>query len=479
MLPQPHSEIQIGGCTVLAPSSRMSVPVYMPTTLPHRDTDAQRLGLTPAPHGVVRVFICSRNRPSTLRCCIGALSHALREAALDRQAICYIVDDSTTPEFSAQVHAIAGTKGLQLAIIDRSRQAAINEQLSRLDAEPSRILRSATRKLGEGPWDLAGVRNLAFLLAYCYSDEDDTVVFLDDDILLTDEVYRGRLVEVDGASLLRELLASTYPRRLVASGAAYSGQFDGSILDHLRMVSEETLTRLSRDPNGGDPRAKDLLEELSLFPSTLPVQRACAGSGDSIEGPGISGALLATTPAALHSHFLPSCYNEDWIWLALLGRAGTEIRRVSCRALHASPPQQEIGWAILDYQNAGEVVYRAVRSTLDGGQFGYSALERCEETISTEHFLSAKQNLMGEMRALLDLRACLDRSLSRWPDGGALRASARSALAGIEQSVGNALGRFDGLDPAALHLWFRRYLADVPAWRDLLVKAREKLDPDR
>ena len=300
----------------------------------------------------MRFFICSRDRPAILRRCIEGLGQVLREASLDGQAICYIVDDSTRPEFSAYEHSIAGSadsNGLQIEVVDRTWQDAIYERLAGLGSGPLTLLKSATRKLGHGPWDLAGVRNFAFLLAYCYSNEDDLVVFLDDDILLTSAVYRGRFVEVDGAPLIRELMSSTSRGDLVASGAAYFGQVDGSVMDHLRLVSEDALRLLSRDSDGCDARdeAALLLDQLRLFPSTLPVQLAFAGARDSIEGPGVSGALLATTPASLHSHFLPLCYNEDWIWLALLGRPDAAINKASHRVLHASPPQQEIVSGVL------------------------------------------------------------------------------------------------------------------------------------
>lgn len=407
----------------------------------------------------------------------------MREASIDGQAICYIVDDSTRPECSARVHSLAGAAGrdgLQLAVIDQARHDAITGQLAGLGVEPVRLLESVTRKLGEGPWDLAGVRNLAFLLAYCYSDEDDLVVFLDDDILLTGCVYRGRFVEVDGASLIRELLSRTPGRELVASGVAYLGQFDGSILDHLRLVSEDTLRSLSREPGDCDARdqAGPLLEELSLFPSTLPAKLAFADARNSTEGPGISGALLATTPASLRSHFLPACYNEDWIWLALLGLAGAAVCRVSGSALHAAPPQREIGRAVLDYQNRGEVVYRAVRCAMNDAPPGRPALEQCGAAVSADHFLSAKESLTREMHSLLDVRARIERSLSSWRDADALGVSARRALASIERCIEEALVRVEALDHAALHQWFRRYLADIPAWRDLLDRARARLRED-
>jgi hypothetical protein len=455
----------------------------LPGSRPHGDSGAERIGSAPEPRDVLRFFICSRDRPSTLCRCIDGLGKALREASLEGQAICFIVDDSTRPEFSAREHSIAGradSNGFQIEIVDRRRQDAINERLTGLGPGALTFLRSATRKLGHGPWDLAGVRNFAFLLAYCYSNEDDLVVFLDDDILLSSAVYRGRLVEVDGASLIRELMASTPRGELVASGTAYFGQVDGSVLDHLRLVSEDMLRLLALDPDGGAPRAQAavLLDELRLFPATLPTRLEFAGTRDSLEGPGISGALLATTPASLHSHFLPRCYNEDWIWLALLGRPGAAINKSSYRALHASPPQLEIRSAVLDYQNIGEIVYRAVRRAINDAPLGCTALAQCEENISANDFLSAKESLMREMHSLLGARARIERSLAGWPDEGDMRVSARNALAGIDRYIEDALMRAKAVNHAALYRWFRRYLTDIPAWRNLLDGARAMLFED-
>lgn len=449
-------------------------------TATHREFCVRWIGSAPAPRRMLRFFICSRDRPATLRRCINGLGHALREASLDAQAICYIVDDSTTPESSDYVHLIAstnGSNGLQLEVVDRARQNAVNEQLAGLGPDLLRLLKSVTRKLGEGPWDLARVRNLAFLLAYCYSNEGDLVVFLDDDILLTSAVYRGRFVEVDGASLIRELMSSTPRRGLVASGVAYFGQIDGSTLDHLRLVSGHTLRHLSRGPGGGDSRdqAEALLKELSLFPSTLPVQLAFTSAQDCTEGPGISGALLATTSASLHSHFLPFCYNEDWIWLALLGRPGAAIRRASRRALHAPPPQRKIGSVDLDYQNIGEVVYGAVQSATNDAPLVSIALERCGEAISVDHFLLAKESLMKEMHSLLDVVVRVDRLVPRWLNDSALQASARSALVSIERYIEDGLARVEAVNHGALYHRFRQYLADIPAWRSLLDGARARL----
>ena len=85
---------------------------------------------------------------------------------------------------------------------------------------------------------------------------------------------------------------------------------------------------------------------------------------------------------------------------------------------------------------------------------------------------------MREMRSLLDVRVRIDRAHPEWPDEGALRFSARSALASIERYIGDALVRLEAVNQSALHLWFLHYLADIPDWRNLLDRARARLWED-
>jgi hypothetical protein len=465
-----------------------------------RRTGYRRVGLKPAeagppagesgreisrlllPPNGVRFFVCTRDRPQTLGLSIESLSRAFRQAFPGVFARCYILDDSTTPALSAQVRSVASStfpRELQLTVIDRARQRAIHQRLAGLVPESSRFLRSTCRRLGEGPWDLAGVRNFAYLLAYSYSADDDIVVFLDDDILLTSSVYGGHFITIDGESLIRKLVSSTPVRQLVASGAAYFGRFDGSILDHLRLFLDDVrrISTLDMRDLGSRRQARGRLQQLSLFPSTLPVQLALPGTGTFNDGPGISGALLATTPASLVSHCLPSCYNEDWIWLALLGRPGAAIRCLDSRALHAAPPQPAISDGPVAYQITGEVVYRAVRDVLKDARSCSNGLDWCAESVSVGHLLSAKQSVMREVRQLLNSGAVIDELLDACLSAGEdrLRASVGRAGAEMRRSIEHALVRAEALDHTALHRWFRRYLSRVPMWRELLRHAREIL----
>jgi hypothetical protein len=374
--------------------------------------------------------ICTRDRPQTLALCVGSLSESFRWAFPGASAHCYIFDDSTTPALSAQVrHIAAGARSaeLEVTLIDRERQHLIDRRLAALSA------RSASRALGQGSWDLAGVRNFAFLLTYCYSGDDDVIVFLDDDILLSSRVYEGRFMPVDGVSLIRELVSNTPARQQVASGASYLGRFDGSILDHLRLALDDA-------------------RDLSLFPSALPVQLTLPGARIVNDGPGISGALLATTPASLASHFLPACYDEDWIWLALLGQSGAAVRTVASQALHAAPPQPPVENGFVTYQNTGEVIYRAVRDAMKDAPSGGRALSWCENRISPGHFLEARRSVIGDIRSLREDAAATAR----------IRSCLKSALEDVE-----------ALSHTALYQSFRRYLELIPSWRSLLPEARE------
>jgi hypothetical protein len=82
------------------------------------------------------------------------------------------------------------------------------------------------------------------------------------------------------------------------------------------------------------------------------------------------------------------------------------------------------------------------------------------------------------MHSFLGARARIERSLAGWPDEGDMRVSARNALAGIDRYIEDALMRAQAVNHAALHHWFRRYLTDIPAWRNLLDRARAMLFED-
>ncbi len=435
------------------------------------------------PRPKLRFFICSRDRPQVLGLCVESLSRSLREAAPEFSAHCYILDDSTTPALSAEAHrraAAGASRELHLEIIDRVRQRAVYRELTALNLESYGLLRSTCRMLGQGSWDLAGVRNFAFLIAYCYSTDDDLIVFLDDDILLTSSVYGGHFIEIDGASVIRQLLSSTPPGRLVASGTEYFGRFDGSILDHLRLLFDDLSNGCLLGLWEAESRVQTTarLQQVSLFPSTLPTRLALPGVSILKHGPGISGALLATTPAALFSHPLPRCYNEDWIWLSLLGRPGAAIRRVDPKALHAAPPQPPIESRFVAYQNTGEVVYRAVRGVMNDAPSRCNALEWCENAISVDHFLWAADALVREIQSLLQTGAKIDSSLNgTGPLSGEphLCASVRRAIRRIQRCGQEALESVEAMDHAALHRWFRKYLRRVPVWRRLLQESREVL----
>jgi hypothetical protein len=429
----------------------------------------------------LKFFICTRDRPQTLGYCIQSLAESLREALPGVTAPCYILDDSTSASHSAEVYraaaGAAASNGLQLTVIGAARQRLMWQALARLGSESSRFLKSVCRTLGHGPWDLAGVRNLAFLLAYCSSDDSEAVMFLDDDILLTSSVYESHPITIDGASLVRQLLSNTPAGELVASGASYFGRYDGSILDHLRLVIDQTRSAI---PETGQPGSRILerLRILGSFPSTLPVELALPGATTPEQGPGISGGLLATTPAALRSHFLPSCYNEDWIWLSLLGRPGGAIRKVQCAALHAAPLQAPVMNGFVSYQNTGEAVYRAVREVMNSAPPESNALEYCDERISIRHFVQARDSVIAEVKSLLGAAEGLDASLDRCDLLAAdsdLAASVRCALAMMQSCAWSALASAEALNPAALHDWFREYLGQIRCWRSLLPQAREIL----
>ena len=249
--------------------------------------------------------------------------------------------------------------------------------------------------------------------------------------------------------------------RLLAPG--YSGRFDGSVLDHLQLRLCETQQALE-----SGLAASEHLRQLSRFPSVLPIQLALPDVRLPLDGPGISGALLATTPASLRSHFLPGCYNEDWIWLALLGRTGTAVRRAGVQAVHAALPQERITTDLVAYQCAGEIVYRAIREISDTWDGGCSLPEHCEASMNVAHFRRAKSSMASEISLAIQRLHELKRSPFREEDL-VLAVAARAALCEMLSLFTSSMRWVESADPEALHRRSESYLRQIPLWKGLML----------
>src|SRR5258708_1176384 len=122
-----------------------------------------------------KFFICTRDRPKVLEQCILSLAQSFSDAFPGTRAEGYIFDDSTTRDSSNRLYDTWNGKrvlGLELHLVNSDRQKAFLRELTDLEPEYQMLLKASIKELGQGHWDLAGVRNFAFLFAYCSSDDN-------------------------------------------------------------------------------------------------------------------------------------------------------------------------------------------------------------------------------------------------------------------------------------------------------------------
>jgi hypothetical protein len=434
-----------------------------------RDTSAMPF----SPTGQFRCFLCTRNRPRELARCLDSLTRSFLLAFPGRHLDCFIFDDSTSETLSAETACLC--RGPSSAEVTRHyvRTAADIAQVVTLPPSPflPQVVASC-KQLGSDAWDLAGVRNLAFLCALSCSQEEDLLLFLDDDILFESAWYAGHWIAVDGVAVLRQLIDQTIPQVITASGVGYYGRHDTSLRQHLALIVKELRQALC-----GEERLplehssfERLLHDLSHFPHTMPIRLNLRDNHLAEGGPGLSGAVLATTPVTLRSHGLPRWYNEDWTWLSLLESAS--LQKIEAAVLHAAPPQTLVTHEFFRYQVRGDIIYAALAAVLASLPSHLPRLSACQQQLSPQHFTLARQELVQALR--LDqkhLTNVIHRLCSR---GTAFRTqpiALPTVLAGlhaITRYLEDADAFARSLD--SWHLWdeVQRYFASMALWRSAL-----------
>lgn len=315
----------------------------------------------------MRFFICTRNRPETAMRCITSLVDAYSVAYPYSNSQIYIIDDSTNSEyFDALQKAISkqGYNNIQITAISRATRL---DTLKRFKSEThDDELKRAIDYFFEPndvvpvDWDVSRVRNYAALLAYNVSNDDDIVVFLDDDILLADSNYFNRPITVQGSRVLRDVRAYLRDPRIVAVGTGYWGRIDISVIEHIGKVCDALAKNI---------KSNQLLEaeygDLLNFPHTLPVFIEYPSTSDHIEmqlGPGgVSAAFIAFRRSQLETHGFMRCYNEDWIWQLFLDSDRT-IVKLDQKLIHAPPRNSKVETTFAYFQEFGEVVFSSLET---------------------------------------------------------------------------------------------------------------------
>lgn len=194
-------------------------------------------------------------------------------------------------------------------------------------------------------------------------DDNDLIMMFDDDVCFADVDYRAERLRCDGATLIAQAI-SACDRQECIIGCGYVGRQDLSILEHAWLDDSEVAN-------------------LTIAPATdrATVEHVAPG--------GISTAFLTVRAPARRLPDFPEHYNEDYVWLYALHRAGWPLDQIELKLVHAPPGGVAVTAPALSFQIFGEIVWLAV-------------LEAARFPVDTPLALvAAIEEIVGDMRKTL------------------------------------------------------------------------------
>lgn len=283
------------------------------------------------------IHVCSRDRPVSLRHLLEDLA-ALLEGFAVRVTV---YDDSTTQQHRDEYAALVEKATLRANYFGEAERIALAERGAAIDPVLAEMVAAP---LGRPEWDLARVRQVAFFNAALHGIGDESQLFLDDDLRLSDCIYSGVEFRVDHEEVRRELSAKLGTGGLWAAGAPYRGRADLSALEHLEAIFDQGAA-MPAASEYGDRFPAVITPWASLHP----------------DSPGLSGGFLVTNPTTLRAFPLCPSYNEDWIWLRQLALGGGVLVPFGFSVVHAGEVSFSLSAPTLVMQFQGEVLDAAVR----------------------------------------------------------------------------------------------------------------------
>jgi len=353
----------------------------------------------------MRFFICTRNRPQTVLYSVASLVDAYDSAFPYVKCQIFIVDDSSSTEYFETLETALQEKKFSNAEIIPISRGTRYSFVDSLKAETSddKVQSAIEYFFGTDAsdalrWDVSRVRNYIALLAYGVSREGDIIVFLDDDIVLTNVNYDGKLISVSGSRVLRDVCAYLRNSEVIAVGCGYWGRIDVSVIEHISKACDVLSVELR------DNRFSNIkFDEVVDFPNTLPVFIEYPSGENAVEmqvGPGgISAAFIALRREQLRTHGFIRCYNEDWIWQLYFDPQKTMIK-LDQRLIHAPPRKGMVETAFACYQEFGEIVFTSLEAIMHNFNSGsnLSHLDLWYEKITPELIEVSRQQEIARVK---------------------------------------------------------------------------------
>lgn len=290
----------------------------------------------------VAALMPTRDRPATAVRAASSFLSAVAATGAATSVDLTIVDDSDAPEKRLMLDRITA----ELA----TTQIHASIRVERCERPPRN--RSVARP-GGGP---GAARNFGLRLMRRSRAPGDALVLFDDDIVFGPISENGMEFDCDGPALLAEALeACRTPRTII--GCDYVGRQDLSFLEHAQL------------DHGSAP--------------SVPIPPAIErGDVASVAPGGISTAFLAVAGTAADVPDFPEHYNEDYLWLHAMARAGWRLLRTREPLVHAPPGHVAVSARSLSFQILGEIVWLGVLETDRYPVGSYAAMAAAIEEIA-------------------------------------------------------------------------------------------------
>jgi hypothetical protein len=268
----------------------------------------------------IAALVPTRNRALTVRRAALSFLDALSDACDVTSVRLVIVDDSDVPREVNEMGLVA----------DQIRVAHANVALEFLPSKSINARMYAVAAPGGGP---GAARNRGLLHLQAGPVDHDVTIFFDDDVCFGDVEYRSARLMCDGVKLLRDALKLCETPNTVV-GCGYVGRQDLSILEHARL-----------NTGGASPLVAPATDRAHI---------------ENVAPGGISTAFLTIASSAHRLPMFPEHYNEDYVWLHALNRAGWSLRRVESLLVHAPPGEVAVTAEALSFQVFGEIVWLVI-----------------------------------------------------------------------------------------------------------------------
>lgn len=266
----------------------------------------------------IHAIVLTRDRPETLRRCVG---HALR--GLGRRDRLTILDDSSVFGRLSELGSEVLPHGRGATLFHLPSREVETVVCGSDGTQPTWLSRTAAR-------DIAPLRNLSLLLSIAVSAE--TTLLIDDDVCQIDPVGTHRWLDM-----------MAKPEEDLIVGATMTG------------ISElDTITRLT-EAMEGFLRSGSQTEKVS--PRSLFQVPHMPPSVNPSECRYVSGGYLAFRIAGRKLFAFPPGYNEDWLWCSLHRNTGVRVIRSLESVAHAPPALRQPTAEDLSFELLGDLVF--------------------------------------------------------------------------------------------------------------------------